>query len=76
LLRSAAWIAWQRTASCPQPFVSFCTSADRTGRRLEEIAVLRRGVDGLVYAVTCWHADRGNAGMDDLNHLLAARRRP
>ena len=51
---------------------------DRTGRRrLEEIAVLRRGVDGLVYAVTCWHADRGNAkGMDDLNHLLAARRRP
>ncbi|MEU0495191.1 TadA family conjugal transfer-associated ATPase [Mycobacterium sp. NPDC006124] len=43
-------------------------------RRLQEIAVLRRGVNGLVGAVTAWHADRGvGAGMDALTDLLSAR---
>ena len=43
-------------------------------RRLDEIAVLKRGADGLVYAVTAWHADRGTAdGMPELTELLAAR---
>ena len=48
---------------------------DRTGRRrLEEIAVLRRGADALVYAVTAWHVDRGtDSGMADLQRLVAAR---
>ena len=50
---------------------------DRGGvRRLEEIAVLRRGDDGLVSAMTAWHADRGfDAGMDRLGSLLTMRRR-
>lgn len=50
---------------------------DRAGvRRLEEVAVLRRGDDGLVSAVTAWHADRGfDGGMDDMARLLAGRRR-
>lgn len=44
-------------------------------RRLEEIAVLRRGADGLVAAVTAWHADRGfGDGMDPLAALVSARR--
>jgi pilus assembly protein CpaF len=49
---------------------------DRAGvRRLEEIAVLRRGDDGMVSAVTAWHADRGfGSGMDRLSDLMTARR--
>ena len=49
---------------------------DRAGtRRLDEIAVLRRGDDGLVGAVTAWHADRGfGDGMDRLAALVSARR--
>jgi pilus assembly protein CpaF len=50
---------------------------DPTGqRRLEEIAVLGRGADGLVDALTAWHVDRGNAaGMAALERLLSARTR-
>jgi pilus assembly protein CpaF len=50
---------------------------DRAGaRRLDEIAVLRRGVDGMVAASTAWHADRGfDCGMAPLRDLLAARGR-
>jgi pilus assembly protein CpaF len=45
------------------------------GRRLEEIAVLRSGDDGLVSAVTAWHADRGfGGGMDRLSGLMTTRR--
>lgn len=49
---------------------------DRAGaRRLEEIAVLGRGDDGLVAATTAWHADRGcGDGMDRLTGLVSARR--
>ena len=44
-------------------------------RRLEEIAVLGRGHDGLVAATTAWHADRGlGDGMDRLTGLVSARR--
>ncbi len=50
---------------------------NRAGRRLEEIAVLQRGDDGLVSAVTAWHADRGfDRGMDRLANALTTRRRP
>jgi pilus assembly protein CpaF len=50
---------------------------DRAGmRRLEEIAVLRRGGDAMVVASTAWHADRGfECGMGPLRELLAARGR-
>lgn len=50
---------------------------DRAGaRRLEEVAVLLRGNDGLVGAVTAWHADRGfDCGMDHLVNMVAGRRR-
>lgn len=45
-------------------------------RRLEEIAVLRRGADGFVAAHRAWHADRGpGSGMTELTELLAARGR-
>jgi pilus assembly protein CpaF len=45
-------------------------------RRLDEIAVLRRGDDGMVWAATAWHADRGfEGGMEHLTGLLTARRR-
>jgi pilus assembly protein CpaF len=45
-------------------------------RRLDEIAVLRRGDDGMVSAATAWHADRGfEGGMEHLTGLLTARRR-
>lgn len=49
---------------------------DRAGaRRLEEIAVLGRGHDGLVAATTAWRADRGlGDGMDRLTGLVSARR--
>jgi pilus assembly protein CpaF len=49
---------------------------DRSGRRrLDEIAVLQRGADGLVDAHPAWHADRGTgSGMADLEKLLAARK--
>jgi pilus assembly protein CpaF len=48
---------------------------DRSARRrLDEIAVLQRGADGLVHARTAWHADRGiDSGMVDLRALLAER---
>jgi pilus assembly protein CpaF len=51
-------------------------SRDRGGRRqLAEIAVLRRGSDGLVSALTAWQADRGFAdGIADLRSLVARRR--
>jgi len=50
---------------------------DQTGlRRLEEIAVLRRGADGLVNAHAAWHVGHGTGpGMADLEHLLSARSR-
>jgi pilus assembly protein CpaF len=50
---------------------------DRRGRRqLAEISVLRRGPDGLVAALTAWHADRGcDEGMAHLADLLAQRGR-
>jgi pilus assembly protein CpaF len=50
---------------------------DRDGRRrLAEVAVLRRGQDGLVAALTAWHAERGFAhGMEHLSDLLAQRGR-
>jgi pilus assembly protein CpaF len=52
-------------------------SRDRFGRRhLAEIAVLRRGSDGLVSALTAWHVERGFAdGMADLRSLIAHRGR-
>ncbi|MDT5323544.1 MAG: pilus assembly protein CpaF, partial [Mycobacterium sp.] len=52
-------------------------SRDRGGRRqLAEIAVLRRSSDGLVTALTAWHAERGFAdGMADLSDLLVHRSR-
>lgn len=48
---------------------------DRSGvRRLDEIAVLRRGDDALVTAVSAWHADRGfGSGMAALADLLGSR---
>lgn len=59
--------------------VSVVLHAGRDGagrRRLDEIAVLQRADDGLVAAVTAWHADRGfSCGMDRLAELLAARSR-
>lgn len=50
---------------------------DRGGRRhLAEIAVLRRGPDGLVEALTAWHATRGfGQGMAQLTDLLDRRGR-
>ena len=50
---------------------------DREGRRrLDELAVLRRGADGLVNALPAWRADRGtDSGMADLEQLLTARKR-
>jgi pilus assembly protein CpaF len=50
---------------------------DRAGRRrLEEIAVLRRGGDGVVAAQSAWHLDRGfGSGMDYLKDSSATRMR-
>jgi pilus assembly protein CpaF len=50
-------------------------SRDRGGqRRLAEIAMLRRGPDGLVSALTAWHVERGFAdGMAHLSDLLEQR---
>jgi pilus assembly protein CpaF len=46
-------------------------------RRLEEVAVLERGHEGLVEAHTAWRAERGiGSGMDGLRTLLTARGRP
>ena len=43
-------------------------------RRLQEIAVLQRGADGMVSAVSAWHADRGfDAGAEALQSMLASR---
>jgi pilus assembly protein CpaF len=52
-------------------------SRDRGGRRmLSEIAVLRRGADGLVEALTAWHAELGfGDGMAHLRDLIALRGR-
>lgn len=46
------------------------------GRRgLQEIAVLRRGPDGLVHAVAAWSRDQGTAGAAaELEELLRSRR--
>jgi pilus assembly protein CpaF len=48
---------------------------DRSGRRrLSEIAVLQRGVDGALDVLTAWHADTGFAtGAGILNRMLAER---
>jgi pilus assembly protein CpaF len=48
---------------------------DRDGRRrLSEIAVLRRDQDGLVRAMTAWHADRGLcSGAAELTAMLGGR---
>ena len=44
------------------------------GRRLTEIALLRRDRSGRVNTVPAWHVDRGpQAGMEALGQLLAAR---
>ncbi len=45
-----AWVAPQRTASSPRPSTSCCTSpaVRAAGRRLAQLAVPRRRVDGLV----------------------------
>jgi pilus assembly protein CpaF len=52
-------------------------SRDRGGRRmLSEIAVVRRGADGLVEALTAWHAELGfGDGMAHLRDLIALRGR-
>jgi pilus assembly protein CpaF len=49
---------------------------DRSGlRRLEEIAVLRRGEDGLVAAVSAWHVEQGfGAGLEHVTAIVAGRR--
>ena len=57
--------------------VGWHVGRDREGRRrLDELAVLRRGADGLVNALPAWRADRGtDSGMADLEQLLTARKR-
>jgi pilus assembly protein CpaF len=46
-------------------------------RRLEEIAVLRRGDDGMVRAATAWHVERGvGDGREQLTAMLSMGRRP
>jgi pilus assembly protein CpaF len=52
-------------------------SRDRGGqRRLAEIAMLRRGPDGLVSALTAWHTEHGFAdGMAHLSDFLEQRGR-
>jgi pilus assembly protein CpaF len=46
-------------------------------RRLEEIAVLQRGADGLVSARTAWHSDTGyGSGIECLRSLLHGRGTP
>ncbi len=53
-------------------------SRDRAGRRqLSEIGLLRRGDDGRVQVLPCWHVDAG-AGRwaEDLRELIEARCRP
>ncbi|WP_458317556.1 conjugal transfer protein TrbB [Mycolicibacterium brisbanense] len=43
-------------------------------RRLSEIAVLQRGVDGVLDVCTAWHADTGLAsGASTLRRMLAER---
>jgi pilus assembly protein CpaF len=51
---------------------------DRSGRRrLSEIAVLQRGVDGGLDVLTAWHADTGfGAGASTLHRMLAERGAP
>jgi pilus assembly protein CpaF len=48
---------------------------DRDGRRrLSEIAVLQRGVDGVLDVCTAWHADTGfGTGARILHRMLAER---
>jgi pilus assembly protein CpaF len=48
---------------------------DRSGqRRLDEIAVLRKGDDGMVTAVSAWQADRGfGSGVESLRDQLTSR---
>lgn len=55
--------------------VVFHVGRDGAGfRRLEEIAVLARGSDGLVAARTAWHAERGfGDGAETLTRLVSAR---
>ncbi len=43
-------------------------------RRLDEIAVLERGADGVVSADTAWHADGGfSSGMAQLGRMISGR---
>ena len=44
------------------------------GRRLSEIAVLRRDVGGLVYAAPVWDVERGfHQGLATLQRMIAGR---
>ena len=53
-------------------------SRDRAGRRrLSEIGMLRRGDDGRVQVLPCWHTDAGfDRCADDLRRLIDTRSRP
>jgi pilus assembly protein CpaF len=49
-------------------------SRGECGRRLSEIAVLRRGDDGLACVVPVWHAERGlQPGYETLQRIIAER---
>ena len=67
------------TASSAPRSRSCCTSPrDRAGRRrLSEIGLLRRGDDGRVQVLPCWHVDAGTGPWaGDLRRLIEARCRP
>ncbi|BBX68031.1 TadA family conjugal transfer-associated ATPase [Mycolicibacterium psychrotolerans] len=53
-------------------------SRDRAGRRrLSEIGMFRRGDDGRVQVLPCWHMDAGfDRCADDLRRLIGTRSRP
>lgn len=55
--------------------VVFHVSRGVRGRRLTEIAVLRRDRDGYCHVVPAWQVDRGAGAADEaLRHLIAERR--